>query len=49
MVVEGNKLIIMSPNTNLRATWETQFQRGNSSDDAGMLIPEVFQNEKFDD
>lgn len=49
MVVEGNKLIIMLPMINPRANWATQFQSANFPDDEEVLIPDVFEDEEFDD
>jgi len=47
--VEDNKLIIEPVEENSRADWNDLFVKANSKDDTEILIPEVFENETFED
>lgn len=47
--VEDNKLIIEPIEDNVRSDWNELFAKANSKDDREILIPDVFENETFED
>jgi len=47
--VEDNRLIIESIEDNPREKWESLFQKANSKDDMDILIPDVFEDESFEE
>lgn len=49
VIVEGNNMIIKPLEPNLRAGWDAQFKKAESLSNNPMLIPDVFEDEEFDD
>ena len=49
VLVEGDQMIIKPLDTNPRTNWEAQFMQADFNDDQSELIPDVFEDEKFDD
>lgn len=47
--VEDNKLIIESLEENPRKNWEALFSKANSKNDTEILIPDVFEDESFEE
>ncbi|MDE3743996.1 AbrB/MazE/SpoVT family DNA-binding domain-containing protein [Maribacter polysaccharolyticus] len=47
--VKDNKLIIGPVEKNIRQNWNTLFAKANSKDDRDILIPDVFEDESFED
>ena len=47
--IEGNKLIIKSLDSNPRANWSEQFMNANHENNDSVLLPDVFEDESFDD
>lgn len=49
LAIEDNKMIIQSIENNPRANWEEQFKNNATTYDDSELIPDVFEEEDFDD
>ena len=49
VIVEGNNMIIKPLKPNLRAGWDAQFKNAESLSNNPSLIPDVFEDEDFDD
>ena len=47
--LDDNKLIIAPIEENVRANWNNLFSRANSKEDNDILIPDVLEDESFDD
>ena len=47
--VEDNRVIIESIEDNPREKWESLFKKANSKDDMDILIPDVFEDESFEE
>ena len=47
--IEGDKMIIKPFDPNPRANWEELFKQADFTDDNSQLIPDVFEDEDFDD
>lgn len=47
--VEDNKLIIEASGQNAREDWNHLFIKANSNDDREILIPDVFEDETFEE
>lgn len=47
--VEDNRLIIQSLEENPRSDWEALFSAANSKNDTDILIPDVFEDESFEE
>lgn len=47
--LEDNKLIIAPVEENIRANWNALFSKANSKEDNDILIPDVLEDETFED
>lgn len=47
--IEGDQMIIKPFDTNPRANWEELFKQADITDDDSQQIPDVFEDEDFDD
>ena len=49
VLIEGNKMIIKPLDLNPRSNWNEQFKLAISANDDSELIPDIFEDEEFDD